>query len=113
MMENLDNQLKRSLIRKDPPPNFTAKVMARIQAREAKPEPGGWFLLLHGQRAAMAAGMACLMLVGGAGAAYHQYQLDQQRRAEAARDQLVQALQITSVQLNRVSRVLATSGEER
>jgi hypothetical protein len=113
MMENLDNQLKRALTRKDPPPDFTAKVMARIHDRKAEPEPAWWFLLLHGQRAALAAGMAGLMVIAGAGAAYHQHQVEQQRRAETARDQLVLALRITSVQLNRIGRVLATGKEER
>ena len=111
MMDNLDNQLKRALTRKDPPPDFTAKVIARIQGREAK-QPGWWFLFLQGHRAALAAGLAGLILVGGAGAAYHQRQVEQQRRAEAARDQLMQALQITSVQLSRIGRVLATGREK-
>jgi hypothetical protein len=111
MMDSLDNQLKRALTRKDPPPDFSAKVMERIREQEAK-RPGWWFLLLHGQRAALAAGMACLMLIGGAGVAYHQHQVEQQHRAEAARDQLLQALQITSIQLNRAGRVLA-AGRER
>jgi hypothetical protein len=107
MMENLDKQLKRALTQKDPPPEFTAKVMARIRAKEAEPKAGWWLLFVHGHRAALAFGTACLILVSGAGAAYHQHQVEQQRRAEAARDQLMQALRITSVQLNRVGRVLA------
>ncbi len=113
-MENLEQQLKRAMTRKDPPPDFTAKVLARLEAK-TKPEArwSKWqIIFLPARNAALAGGLACLMIVG-AGAAYHQHQVAERRRAEAARDQLMVALRITSVQLNRAGRVLSPGGMER
>lgn len=127
MMDHLDNQLRRALRPADPPPDFAAKVMARVakpvdvRVQRGEVAPIGWWAWLWqgqqaGHRAALAAGMACLLLMGGAGLAYRQHQveqqIEQQRRAEAARDQLFQALQITSVQLNHVGEVLAGRGQQ-
>lgn len=98
-MEHFEDQLKRALTHRDPPPDFTAKVMARV-----KPEPRtSWWAAW---RPVMAAGLACVM-IAGAGFTYHQR--EERRRGEAARAQLMQALRITSVQLNRAGRVLGPS----
>ena len=113
-MDNLEKQLARALKPQDPPADFTAKVMARVaQKEEAKKEPRAsrwWeFFMMPAQRAALAGGLAGVMLVGGAGVAYQQHQTNERRRAEAARGQLLLALRVTGTQLNRVSRVLVTA----
>ena len=111
-MDNLEKQLARALQPKDPPADFTAKVMARVTARKT---PHRWweFIMMPAQRAALAGGLAGVMLIGGAGVAYQQHQTNERRRAEAARGQLLLALRVTGTQLNRVSRVLVTAAEEK
>jgi hypothetical protein len=111
-MDNLEKQLARALKQKDPPADFTAKVMARLADKKARLH--WWeFFMMPAQRAALAGGLAALMLVGGCGVAYQQHQASERRRAEAARDQLLLALRVTGTQLNRVSRVLATTAQEK
>jgi hypothetical protein len=111
-MDNLEKQLARALQPKDPPVDFTAKVIARIADKQARLH--WWeFFMMPAQRAALAGSLAVLMLVAGSGVAYQQHQASERRRAEAARGQLLLALRVTGTQLNRVSRVLSTAAEER
>ena len=113
-MDNLEKQLARALQHKDPPPDFTAKVMARVtQKKQARASRWWEFFMMPAQRAALAGGLAGLMLVAGGGVAYQQHQANERRRATAARDQLLVALRITGTQLNRVSRVLSTVAMEK
>jgi len=111
-MDNLEKQLGRALTRKDPPADFTAKVMARVAGKKESRSHWWNFLMMPTQRAALAFGLAGLMLVGGCGVAYQQYHANERRRAEAARDQLLVALRITGTQLNHVSRVLSSAAVE-
>ena len=111
-MDNLEKQLARALQRKDPPADFTAKVMARVAKKSAR--RNWWkFFMMPAQRAALAGGLASLMLIGGCGVAYQQHQANERRRAETARGQLLLALRVTGTQLNRVGRVLSTAAEEK
>jgi anti-sigma factor RsiW len=115
-MDNLEKQLAKALRPQDPPADFTAKVMARVlKGKVDKKSRLHWweFFLLPAQRAALAGGLAVLMLAAGSGVAYQQHQASERRRAEAARDQLLLALRVTGTQLNRVSRVLSTAAQDQ
>jgi hypothetical protein len=110
-MDNLEKQLARALTRKDPPADFTTKVMARITNKKARLR--WWDFMMSAQRAALAGGLAGLMLIGGAGVAYQQHQANERRRGEAARGQLLLALRVTGTQLNHVGRVLSAAAAEK
>jgi hypothetical protein len=117
-MDNLEKQLARALTHQDPPDDFTAKVMARLAQKEAKKKEARashwWeFFLMPAQRAALAGGLAGLMLIAGSGVAYQQHQAHERRRALAARDQLLLALRVTGTQLNHISRVLSSVATEK
>jgi hypothetical protein len=112
-MDNLEKQLARALTHQDPPDDFTAKVMARL-AQKKQVRLHWWeFLLMPAQRAALAGGLAALMLIAGSGLAYQQHQANERRRALEARDQFLLALRVTGTQLNRVSRVLSSAAVEK
>lgn len=97
-MDRMEEKLKQALQRRDPSPDFSARVMARIaEEKERRAESPWWRTWLT-----PAAALALLLLVAGAG--YHQH--TQRQRALEARDQLLQALQITGTKLNHVSRMV-------
>jgi hypothetical protein len=103
-MDRMEEQLKRALERRDPSPDFSARVMARItEQKGALPWWRAWLAPTPTWRTATAGALAVLLL-SGAGVGYYEY--EQRQRALAARDQLLQALQITSTHLNRVSRMV-------
>ncbi len=104
-MDHLENQLRRTMRPKDPPPDFAARVMAHVQ--RPKPQPS-WSFFSLGSRVAFAGGLAMVMLAG-VGGAYYEHQQTERRRAAAARQQILQALQITSAQLTRAGHALAPS----
>ena len=90
-MTDFEDQLRRALERKDPSADFTARVMAR--ATQSK-RPLAWLNWQSWAAAAIAAAL-CLGSVG--------LELEHRRRAqlegEAARQQLIQAMHITSAKL--------------
>jgi len=104
-MDPLEKQLKHALERKEPSAGFTEHVLARVREkpRAAESGPAGWWFFRPAWRAALAGGLAVVMLFG-AGLAYRRRQ--ERRRAEEARAQLITALQITSAELNRVRLLL-------
>ena len=103
-MDHLEKQLKQALERRDPSPDFAARVMARIAGQKQQREQAWWRVWPSPVwRAALAGGLACL-LVAGAGLGYREH-LERQR-ARQARDQILQALQVTGTQLSRVSRMV-------
>ena len=115
-MDPLERQLKRALEPQEPPAGFAERVLARAPARtratDAAPRAARqWWRLAWNfrsiwrpsRRMALAGGLAGLMLLAG-GLAYHQRQ--ERVRGEAARAELMTALQIASFQLNRVRQVV-------
>ena len=110
-----EDDLKDALRRKDPGPGFTQRVMARIARQQEAEAParrirtGGlrwlWTLRSH---PALAGAMAALVLAIACWFGYQQY-LDvqakrkaEERSAELARQQVVEALRITNTKLNHV-----------
>lgn len=110
-MDHLEKQLKQALERRGPSSDFTARVMAQIaHEKQRRAESPWWQPLLDsgvlGRIWAPAwqmamAGTLAVVLLAGAGLGYREYA--QRQRALAARDQIMQALQITGTALNRVS----------
>jgi len=85
--------------------------MARI---EDKKTPWWKIYFQPAYRVALAGSLDGLILAGSVAVYYrHQVQLEERQRAEAAREQLMVALRITSTQLNRVGRVLASGAVQR
>ena len=127
-MKQLDDELRKALRRREPPPGFSGRVMARVEqlAEErtraaAKParaarspwNPWSWFgRRLSVSLGAVAAVAAVLLLAVGL-ALWQQHRIQQERReGEAARAQLLEALRVTSAKLNRVrTKVRAVTDE--
>lgn len=104
-MDHMEEKLKQALQRRDPSPDFSARVMARIAEEKTRREQPWWQIwFAPGRRLALAGGMAVLMLAAGLGYREHV----QRQRALEARDQILQALQITGTKLNHVNRMVHT-----
>ncbi len=96
-MDRMEEKLKQALQQRDPSPDFSARVMAKIAAEKERKESSWWRTWL------IPAGALALLLIA-VGAGYRQHV--QQQRALEARNQIMQALQITGTQLNRVNRMV-------
>jgi hypothetical protein len=102
-MDRMEEKLKQALQRRDPSPDFSARVMARIAEEKTRREQPWWQTwFAPGRSMALAGSLAVLMLAAGLG--YREYV--QRQRAMEARDQILQALQITGTHLNRVNRMV-------
>ncbi|HEY7337169.1 MAG TPA: hypothetical protein VH639_19910 [Bryobacteraceae bacterium] len=87
-MNDFDNDLRRTLRRRQPPRDLTAGVMARI----AQPAKRSIFAVFH-WRPLLAAAAAVLILAAGIGQ-YREY-----RRGQEAKRQVMFALEITAQKL--------------
>jgi len=115
MDDPIERRLKQALAPTDPPEGFAQRVMARVARGEApRPEPSHWplfgWLLAPAWRTALAGALACLLLLT-VGLAYREHRLRLQAeaeraRAEQAREELILALRITGVQLNRARNIV-------
>lgn len=118
-MQFSEDDLRSALKPKDPGPEFTRRVMARLSEAEMRPktaapsQPRAWHFWFAGLKfgPALAAALAVLLMVG-AWVGYQGYQrqqqeakkIQQQREMEAkkAERQAMLALRITSEKLNHV-----------
>ena len=106
-MQFSEDDLRAALKRKDPGPEFTDRVMARLARPEktasvAKPAPG-WFSWLR-PFPAMAAALAVVLLAIGSWIGYQRSQDRQRQEAALAEQKAVEALRITNAKLNHVFR---------
>ncbi len=97
MNDDLELQLRAALQRKEPPPEFAARTIARAPAEAARRPIRAWMPLA----------MAATLLITFAAAGIQHVQ--EQRRADDAKRQLMLALQITSEKLAVVEKVLDRS----
>jgi hypothetical protein len=81
---NLEHDLKRALRRESPPDGFAGRVMKRIEVNEPRKRPVWW-------RAA-AASVTLGVLLGG----YATHKAVEHRRGEHAKEQVLEAMRITS-----------------
>ena len=127
-MKPLDDELRTALKRREPPPGFTGRVMARVEqlaeerarsaAKPARPRSGPWYpWSWFGRKVSLSFGavaaMAAVVLLTVSIALWQQHRIEQERRqGEAARAQLMEALRVTSAKLNRVrTKVRAVTGD--
>ena len=112
-----EDDLRAALKRKDPGPEFTQRVMARLNESDAQNRShtriwSGWRLGWLRMGPVLAAAAIVLMLLGGAWVGYQSYQQherdaqiskhQQELAEEQARKQTILALRITSEKLNHV-----------
>jgi len=95
-MMDFEDQLRRALERKEPSPDFAARVVARAT------RPRRWMRWFN-PRVWASAGMAASLLVGALGLEMERRQRARQQ-GEVARAQLIQAMQITSTQLDKIQK---------
>ncbi|HZS08287.1 MAG TPA: hypothetical protein VFD58_25865 [Blastocatellia bacterium] len=116
-MSRLDDELKVALQRKEAPPDFTARVLARV-AELPPPPVSRWqrFLALFRLpqvRFAVVAVAACLVISLTFGVQQYRKYQEMRREAEIAKAQVMLAFQIASAKLNvakqKVSRVAEKS----
>jgi hypothetical protein len=96
---DLDRELKSALRRREPPPGFAERVMARTAA-EGRDKPAGWREWLFrpfAVRWALASGLAGILVFAGV----TEYQ---RRQGEIAKARVVLALHIAGAKLNYAQR---------
>lgn len=91
---NLDDELRAALQRRDPSPDFTNRVLARVAAQSVRPASRTGS---HKWTPWVAALAASLMLTAGA-LEYRRYQ------GERAKAQVLYALRITATKLNKAQK---------
>jgi hypothetical protein len=94
-MTDFEDQLRRALERKEPSPDFAARVVARATARR----PAPWANWRSWATAAIAASL-CLGAVG----LELEHRQRERQQGEAARAQLLQAMHITSAKLQKIQK---------
>jgi uncharacterized protein HemX len=123
-MRPLEDELRRALRRREPPPGFTGRVLARVRPEadarnlgaESESRPwrarwGRWTWSGPRLRLGLAAVAACLLLAVSLFVWQRHREEQQRREGEAARAQVMEALRITSAKLNRVrAKVEAATG---
>ena len=109
MTDSFENKLRRALKPSDPGEDFTQSVLARIPEATASTKPRQHRTALRGRwfAAALAASIATIAIVG--------VQVREAREREAgmhAREQLLEALKVTSEKLNLAYRVVHDRAQE-
>jgi hypothetical protein len=100
-MRPFEDQLRDALRRVEPPPGFVERTLARA-AGERKPPRR--VIRFPRYVAALAASLA--LVVGG-------YRVQEYRRGQQAKEQLMLALEITGSRLSQVQQKIAPAGQER
>jgi hypothetical protein len=104
-LDEFEQELRQALERRPAPPGLKRKIMERRAARRsgrtwfAVPQIGLWMKV--------AATLLIVAILGGGGLEWRARKIEEQRRGEAARQQVLTALRITSRVLNHVHEKLA------
>jgi hypothetical protein len=99
-MEEFEEELRRAFERQPAPLGLKGRILARRHKSEGQGHAGLWW-----QR--LAATLALVAVLGGAAL---RHQREEQRKGEAARQQVLIALRITGHALNQMNRQLAAHG---
>ena len=105
MNEDLEQQLRNALQRKDAPDWFEAKVLAAAVREEQAPR-GFFQRLLAGHRLRWASAVAVVALAVSGVTWQHERALEERAAGEAAKDRLVLALHITRTKLHKIEQTL-------
>lgn len=102
-MKPFEDQLREALRRVEPPAGFVERTLARA-AGESKPPRR----VIRFPRfvAALAASLALALVVGG-------YRVQEYRRGQQAKEQLMLALEITGSRLNQVQQKITPGRQEK
>jgi hypothetical protein len=104
-MDEFEQELKQALERRPAPPGLKRKLMERRSARQTR-RP--WFGVAHaGMWMKLAATLVIVGILGG-GVEWRVKQVEEQRRGEAAREQVMTALRITGHALDQVQERVQT-----
>lgn len=107
-MDEFERELRQALERRPAPPGLKRKLMAQRSANAAR---GGWWTRLvragHGRGWATATAALLLLAMAGGGVRWELDKRQEQRKGEAAREQVMTALRITGHALNEVQTRLA------
>jgi uncharacterized protein HemX len=128
-MKSLEDELRRALRLREPPPGFTERVLARVRQETDARNPvstapgvrparrirwAGWAWFGPRLQLGVAAVAAALLLAVSLAVWHRQREEQQRREGEAARAQVIEALRITSAKLNRVrAKVAAATDDSR
>jgi len=103
--DEFEQELKQALERRPAPPGLKRRIMERRAARRARPT---WLGIPHvGMWVKLAAMLVIVAVLGGLGLEWRARKTDEQRRGEAARQQVLTALRITNHALDKVQTRLA------
>lgn len=107
-MNRLEDELKNALRRKEPPPDFAERLLARIPVSPSA-KPGGWQGLLSlfrpPKRRWVTAGVIACLFVSIGIVQYRKYQ-EVKVEGEVAKMQVMLALHIASTKLNLVQKAV-------
>jgi hypothetical protein len=100
MNDRFENDLRRALERREPPAGFTERVMAGLGAEPKRSLLERFFSEVLSARRWAPALAACLIIVLAAGT-WEYRRIEQRREAERTKQELIFALQVTSMKLER------------
>ncbi len=107
--DDFERDLQEALERRPAPPGLKRKIMERRAARKARP----WFAAPSaGLWMKLASTLVIVAIVGGGGLEWRARKVEEQRRGEAARQQVLTALRITGHALDKVQAKLADHDED-
>jgi hypothetical protein len=89
-MASFEDELKAALRRREPSPDFTARVLARVSAQPVRRATQPWVRWV--------AGVAAALLLAAGGLEYRHY------RGERAKDQVLFAVRIAGSKLNKAQK---------
>ena len=98
-MTPFEEELKRALTRREPPEDFTRRVLERTK-RKPESEAGRWAWLQAARTWRVAAVMAGLLVMSGSA----MYEHERAVRGQAAKEKLMTAVRIAGVKFQQVRR---------
>ncbi len=104
-MDSFERELRQAMVRRPAPPSLKRRILdARSRRKTEK---------LHHRMVIWQRLAACFVLAGVLGGGYAWHHVDEQRKGEAARQQVMTALRITSQALNDMNARLAARDQNR
>jgi hypothetical protein len=99
-LNEFEEELRQALERRPAPPGLKRKIMERRAARNTR---RSWFGVPHvGMGMKVAATLLMIAILGGGGLEWRAKKAEEQRKGEAARQQVLTALRITGHTLDKV-----------
>lgn len=111
-MKSFEEELKKAMARQSPQGDFSSRVLAAIEQKQAEGQTGLWRRWFHRTRGwRLAPILASFLLLTSAGAAYWQH--ERTVRGETAKEKLLVAMHIAGSELQQARhRVFEVQGAE-